>query len=81
VLGGPRGVYDEARSHSTMTTAVGTGSGRSHISWWYFPDCDLEVGFYEDGRVSGKRIEPPPPESLLGMAVRWCQRIFSSPSP
>jgi hypothetical protein len=80
VLGVPRRVYDTARSYSTMT-AVGTGSGRSHLSWWYFPDCAIEVGFDEDGRVSGKRIEPPPTESLLEKAVRWCKRTFSSPSP
>src|SRR5260370_41942972 len=63
LLGGPRGVYDKTRSYSTMTTAAGTGSGRSHLSWWYFPDCAIEVGFDEDGRVNGKRIEQPPPQS------------------
>ena len=56
LLGGPRGVYDSTKSYSTIT-AVGTGSGRSHLSWWYFPDCAMEVGFDEDGRVSGKGIE------------------------
>ena len=80
VLGGPRGVYDKTRSDST-TTAVGTGAGRSHLSWWYFPDCTIEVAFDEDGRVSEKRIESPPSESLFEMAVRWCKRTFSSPGP
>jgi hypothetical protein len=81
LLGGPRGVYDETRRYRTMTTAAGTGSPRSHLSWWYFPDCDIEVGFGEDGRVNGKRIETPPPQSLFGRTVRWCERTFSSPSP
>jgi len=81
LLGGPRGVYDKTRRYSTMTTAVGTGSGGSHLSWWYFPDCTIEVGFDEDVRVDGKRIELPPPQSLFERAVRWCKRTFSSPSP
>src|SRR5262245_1371185 len=57
LLGGPRGVYDMTRRYTTMTTASGSGPGRSHLSWWYFPDCDIEVGFDEDGRVSGKSIK------------------------
>jgi hypothetical protein len=73
LLGGPRGVYDKTRLHSTMTTAVGTGSGGSHLSWWYFPDCTVEVGFDEDRRVNAKRIEPLPRQSLLSRAARWCQ--------
>jgi hypothetical protein len=81
LLGGPRGVYDKTRRDYSTTTAVGTGSGRSHLSWWYFPDCALEVGFDEDGRVNGKRIEPPPPQSLLARAVRWFMQTFPSPSP
>jgi hypothetical protein len=81
LLGGPRGVYDETRSYSTMTTAAGTGSGRSHLSWWYFPDGDIEVGFDEDGQVSEKRIELPPLESLLERGVRWCKRTLSSRGP
>jgi hypothetical protein len=80
LLGGPRGVYDKTRL-DTVTSAAGTGSGGSHLSWWYFPDCTIEVGFDEDKRVNGKRIELPPPQSLLAMAVRWCKRIFPSPSP
>ena len=81
LLGGPRGVYDKSRRYSTMTTAAGTGPGRSHLSWWYFPDCNVEVGFDEDGRVNGKSMESPPPESLLERAVRWCQQAFTPPSP
>ena len=81
LLGGPRGVHDKTMSYSTITTAVGTGSGRSHLSWWYFPDCTIEVDFDEDGQVSGKRIEPRPPQSLFERAVRWCNRTFPSPSP
>jgi hypothetical protein len=78
VLGGPRGVYDRTISH-TVTSAAGWRSGSSHLSWWYFPDCVIEVGFDEDARVSAKRIETPPPESLLERTVRWCKRTFSSP--
>jgi hypothetical protein len=80
LLGGPRGVYDRTRTGPT-TTAAGTGSGRSHLSWWYFSDCVLEVGFDADGRVSEKRIEVAPRESLLERAGRWCEQTFSSPSP
>src|SRR5262249_50274236 len=77
LLGGPRGVYDRAR-RGTVMTAAGTGPvhTRSHLSWWYFPDCVIEVGFDEGGRVSGKRIGPAPRQSLLGMAARWCELTF-----
>ena len=80
LLGGPRGIYDKTRQYTT-TTAVGMGSGRSHLSWWYFPDCTIEVDFDEDGWVNGKRIELPPPQSLFESAVRWCKQTFSPPSP
>jgi outer membrane protein assembly factor BamE (lipoprotein component of BamABCDE complex) len=76
LLGGPRGVYDKTRWDETMT-AIGTGSGRSHLSWWYFPDCAIEVRFDEDGRVDGKRIEPPPPQSLVETTMQWCKQTFS----
>jgi hypothetical protein len=79
LLGGPRGIYDKTRRDAT--TAAGTGAGRSHLSWWYFPDCVVEVGFDEVARVNGKRIESPPAESLLDRAVRWCKQNFPSPSP
>jgi hypothetical protein len=79
VLGGPRGIYDKTRRNAT--TSVFMGSGRSHLSWWYFPDCVVEVGFDEVGRVNGKRIESPPPESLLDWVVRWCKQTFPSPGP
>ncbi len=78
LLGGPRGVYDKTR-RSPTTTAAGTGAGRSHLSWWYFPDCTIEVGFDEDGRVNGRRIESPPPQSLFERAVRCCTQTFPSP--
>ncbi len=81
LLGGPRGVYDKTRLYTTMTTAAGTGSGSSHLSWWYFPDCDIEVGFDEDGRVNGKRLEPLSPQSLLERAVQWCKQTSPSPAP
>jgi hypothetical protein len=71
LLGGPRGVYDEARA-GPATTAAGTGSGGGHLSWWYFPGCTVEVGFDGGHRVNGKRMVLPPPQSLLGMAARWC---------
>jgi hypothetical protein len=79
LLGGPRGVYDKSRRYAT--TAAGWGSGSSHRSWWYFTDCTIEVGFDEDGRANGKRIELPPPQSLCGRAVQWCKQTFPSPSP
>jgi hypothetical protein len=81
LLGGPRGVYDTTRPHSTMTTAVGTGPGSSHHSWWYFPDCDVEVGFDADARVYRKSIGPPPPQSVFDRAVRWCKQTLAPPGP
>jgi hypothetical protein len=81
LLGGPRGVHDKTRRYSNVTSAVGTGSGGSHLSWWYFPDCTIEVDFDDDHRVNGKRIELPPPQSLFERAVRWCKQTFPSPSP
>jgi hypothetical protein len=80
LLGGPRGIYDKTRWYSNMT-AIGAGSGRSHLSWWYFPDCAIEVGFDEDGRVNGKRIEPSTPQSLFERVVRWCKQTFPSLRP
>jgi hypothetical protein len=80
LLGGPRGVHDRAR-RSPVTSAVGSGSGSSHRSWWYFPDCVIEVSFDEDARVNGKRIEALPPQSLFEKAVRWYEQTFSSPGP
>jgi hypothetical protein len=79
VLGGPRGPHDRDREGITFTSAAGFGPGRSHRSWWYFPGCNIEVAFDEDGQVSEKKIEPLPPRSLFGMAVAWCKWAFSSP--
>jgi hypothetical protein len=74
LLGGPRGVYDQTRRPYPMLTAAGfPGSGGSHLSWWHFSDCTIEVDFDEDHRVNGKRIEPLPPQSLFERAVRWCK--------
>jgi hypothetical protein len=70
LLGGPRGVYGLVLPYPTHT-AVGTGSGGSHLSWWYFPDCTIEVDFDEDHRVNEKRIKLLPQESLFDKAVRW----------
>jgi hypothetical protein len=78
LLGGPRGVYDEARKPYDTIIASSTDSG--HLSWWYFPDCILEVSFDKGFRVDGKRIELPPRQSLVQMAMRWCKGIFT-PSP
>jgi hypothetical protein len=78
---GPRGTHDRSRSHTTMTSAVGTGPGSSHHSWWYFPGCDVEVGFDEDGRVYRKRIDPSPAQSVFDKAVRLCKQTLPSPSP
>jgi hypothetical protein len=75
---GPRGVHDEDRSHTTMTSAAGWGPGSSHLSWWYFPGCDVEVGFDEDGRVCHKRIRTSPPQSVFDRAVRSYKRTFSA---
>lgn len=77
LLGGPRGVYGRVRR--SAVTAAGTGKGRGHFSWWYFPGCTVEVGFDEDGRVNGKRIELAPPESLLDRAVRWYEQAAPGP--
>lgn len=81
LLGGPRGVYDRTRWGVTLTSAVGTGPGRSHHSWWYFPGCDVEVGFDVDGRVYRKQIGPSPPQSLLDRAVRRCKQTLAPPGP
>jgi len=70
LLGGPRGVYGQVLPHPTHT-AVGTGSGGSHLSWWYFPDCTIEVDFDDDHRVNEKRIGLLPRENLFDRAVRW----------
>jgi hypothetical protein len=74
VLGGPRGVYDRTRRPWPGLTATSfPGSNSSHRSWWYFSDCTVEVDFDDDHRVTGKRIEPLPPQSLRERAVRWWQ--------
>lgn len=80
LLGGTRGVYDKGRP-GTTTTAVGIGPGMGHLSWWYFPDCVIEVEFDEYGRVCHKMIEPPPPQSIAGKFAWWCERTFPSPRP
>jgi hypothetical protein len=81
LLGGLRGVHDKDRFNSTMTSAVGTGAGRSHLSWWYFPGCDIEVGFDKDGRVCLKIFKSLPSQSLFDRAVQRCRQALHSPGP
>jgi hypothetical protein len=73
LLGGPRGVYDQSRWLSA-TTAEYTGPGRGHLSWWYFPDCVVEVVFDEAGRVKGKRLLPP--QGDFDRAVSLCKQAL-----
>jgi hypothetical protein len=70
LLGGPRGIYGKVWPHPTHT-AVGKGAGGSHLSWWYFPDCTIEVDFDDDHRVNEKKIKLLPRESLFEWGVRW----------
>jgi hypothetical protein len=68
LLGGPRGVYGLFSPHP-IQTAAGTDSG--HLSWWYFPDCTIELDFDKDHRVNEKRIELLPRESLIDRGLQW----------
>jgi hypothetical protein len=81
LLGGPRGIHDRSRLDVTVTSASGWGSGSRHLSWWYFPDTNIEVGFDEDGRVDWKRIEPLTLESPFEKAVVRCKQVISSLCP
>jgi hypothetical protein len=78
---GSRGPHDEDRSNITMTSAVMTGPGSAHFSWWYFPGCDIEVGFDKDGRVCCKAFKPLRPQSLFDRAVLRCRQACYSPGP
>lgn len=71
LLGGPRGVYDQTRRPYPALSASGIpGSAGSHLSWWHFSDCTIEVSFDDGHQVTGKRIETLPPQSLWERAVR-----------
>jgi len=79
LLGGPRGVHDEDRFNITMTSADMTGPGGSHLSWWYFPGCDIEVGFDKDARVCSKKFKPLPPQSPFDRAMQRSRQALHSP--
>ena len=78
---GSRGPHDKDRFNITMTSGVMTGPGSAHLSWWYFPGCDIEVGFDKDARVCSKKFMPLPPQSLFDRAVMRCRQALHSHGP
>jgi hypothetical protein len=79
LLGGLRGVHDEDRFNITMISADMTGPGSSHLSWWYFPGCDIEVSFDKDARVCSKKFKPLRAQSLFDRAVLRSRQALHSP--